>query len=62
MNDYYDMQLKEYGLEKLKKYHNFTFIKADISDISSNMKGVYNILEVCYYSYDKLGLIMLVFF
>ena len=32
MNNYYDIRLKEYRLEKLKQYKNFTFVKADISD------------------------------
>lgn len=32
MNDYYDVQLKEYRLSKLKVYPNFEFIKADIAD------------------------------
>ncbi len=30
MNDYYDVRLKEYRLDKLLKYPNFTFYKADI--------------------------------
>lgn len=34
MNDYYDVSLKEYRLTQLKAYHNFTFVKADISDKS----------------------------
>src|SRR5699024_10486207 len=32
LNDYYDVNLKQSRLEKLKPYENFTFIKADISD------------------------------
>ena len=32
MNDYYDTSLKDYRLNELKKYDNFTFIKGDISD------------------------------
>lgn len=32
LNDYYDVSLKKYRLEQLKAYHNFTFVKADISD------------------------------
>lgn len=32
MNDYYDVRIKEYRLEGLKKYANFTFVKGDISD------------------------------
>lgn len=32
MNDYYDVALKEYRLNQLKKFNNFTFIKGDISD------------------------------
>lgn len=32
MNDYYDVSLKEYRLAQLKKYPNFTFVNADITD------------------------------
>lgn len=32
MNDYYDVNLKEYRLEKLKKHANFYFIKGNIAD------------------------------
>ena len=32
MNDYYDVYLKEYRLNNLNKYDNYTFIKGDISD------------------------------
>ena len=32
VNDYYDVRLKEYRLEELKKYDNFTFIKGNIAD------------------------------
>lgn len=32
LNDYYDVNLKQSRLEKLKPYENFTFIKGDISD------------------------------
>lgn len=32
LNDYYDVSLKEYRLERLKAYPNFTFVKADIAD------------------------------
>ena len=32
LNDYYDVSLKEYRLEQLKAYPNFTFVKADIAD------------------------------
>lgn len=32
MSNYYDVSLKEYRLEQLKKYPNFTFVKADIGD------------------------------
>lgn len=32
MNDYYDVALKEYRLNQLKDYSNYTFIKGDISD------------------------------
>src|SRR5690625_2928292 len=32
INNYYDINLKKYRLEKLKSHENFTFIEADISD------------------------------
>lgn len=32
MNDYYDVRIKEYRLERLKNYENFTFVKGDISE------------------------------
>ncbi|MBQ9023725.1 MAG: GDP-mannose 4,6-dehydratase [Bacilli bacterium] len=32
MNDYYDTNLKDYRLEELNRYDNFTFIKGSISD------------------------------
>lgn len=32
MNDYYDVALKEYRLNQLQKFSNYTFIKGDISD------------------------------
>lgn len=32
MNDYYDVALKEYRLNQLQSYSNYTFIKGDISD------------------------------
>ena len=32
MNDYYDVKLKEYRLDKLTKYDNFTFIKGNLQD------------------------------
>ena len=32
MNDYYDVRLKEYRLEELLQYPNFTFIKGNIAD------------------------------
>lgn len=32
INDYYDVELKEYRLKKLKKNNNFIFIKGDLSD------------------------------
>lgn len=34
MNDYYDVNIKEYRLARLKAHSNFTFVKADISDKS----------------------------
>ncbi len=33
LNDYYDIRLKLYRLDKLKKYPNFTYIKADIENM-----------------------------
>ena len=32
VNDYYDVSLKEYRLDKLSKYDNFTFIKGNLAD------------------------------
>ncbi len=32
MNDYYDVNLKEYRLAQLEKYQNFVFLRGDISD------------------------------
>ena len=32
VNDYYDVKLKEYRLEKLSKYDNFEFIKGNLAD------------------------------
>ncbi len=32
LNDYYDVRLKEWRLDNLKHYKNFTFIKGDIED------------------------------
>ena len=32
MNDYYDVAIKEYRLDELKKYDNYTFIKGDLAD------------------------------
>ena len=32
MNDYYDVSIKEYRLNELKKYDNFTFIKGDLAN------------------------------
>ena len=32
MNDYYDVHLKQYRLDKLKEYENFIFIKGDLVD------------------------------
>lgn len=34
MNDYYDVRLKEYRLNKLLKFPNFTFYKADIENLN----------------------------
>ena len=38
INDYYDVELKDARLEKLKPYEKFTFIKGDISDKVMVMK------------------------
>lgn len=35
LNDYYDVNLKHYRLDELKKYSNFTFIKMDLKDKES---------------------------
>ena len=32
MNDYYDVSIKEYRLEELKKFDNFVFIKGNLAD------------------------------
>lgn len=32
MNDYYDVNLKEYRLNELEKYHNYIFIKGNLAD------------------------------
>ena len=32
MNDYYDVRLKEYRLNELEKYSNYTFIKGNLAD------------------------------
>lgn len=32
MNEYYDVKIKEYRLEKLQKFDNFTFIKGNLAD------------------------------
>lgn len=32
MNDYYDVALKDYRLEELSKFENFTFVKGSIAD------------------------------
>lgn len=32
MNDYYDVSLKEYRLQQLETYHNFTMVKGSIAD------------------------------
>jgi UDP-glucuronate 4-epimerase len=51
MNDYYDVRLKEYRLEQLKKHKNFIFYKGDIEQIDDlipifkkhKLKTVYNL-------------------
>lgn len=32
VNEYYDVKIKEYRLEKLQKFNNFTFIKGNLAD------------------------------
>ena len=34
MNDYYDVRIKEYRLNELSSFYNYTFIKGDLSDKS----------------------------
>ncbi len=41
LNDYYDVRLKEYRLEDLKKQADFTFHKIDIEDIAA-LDGIFN--------------------
>lgn len=51
MNDYYDVRLKEYRLNKLLAYPNFTFYKADIENLDdlrpifagNSFRAVYNL-------------------
>ncbi len=51
MNDYYDIRLKQYRLDKLLKYPNFTFYLADIENLEElkpifsahNFRAVYNL-------------------
>jgi len=38
LNDYYDVRLKYYRLELLKKYKNFKFVEADIENYQSLLK------------------------
>lgn len=40
MNDYYDVRLKEFRLQQLKSYKNFTFLKLDIEDKNA-LKSVF---------------------
>lgn len=40
MNDYYDVRLKEYRLEELKKNSNFQFMQTDIEDLE-DVKGLF---------------------
>ena len=35
LNDYYDVNLKKYRLEKIKKFNNFYFTKIDLSKKNS---------------------------
>lgn len=35
MNDYYDVRMKEYRLEKLKKYPNFKYYRGDIENLET---------------------------
>lgn len=41
MNDYYDVKIKEYRLEELKKFNNFIFIKGDLTD-RETIKNIFN--------------------
>ena len=41
INDYYDVNLKNYRLNELKRYDNFEFLKADISD-KTNMLRIFD--------------------
>ena len=44
MNDYYDVNLKEYRLSKLKKFDNFIFVKGNLQDkeLINNLFKKYN--------------------
>ncbi len=44
LNDYYDVKLKEYRLEQLKKYEKFKFVKLDIEN--------YDALKVLFETYE----------
>lgn len=35
MNDYYDVRIKEYRLEQLKKLKNFEFVKGNLANIET---------------------------
>ncbi len=41
VNDYYDVNLKEYRLIELKNFKNFTFIKGNIADKTLVEKELY---------------------
>ena len=39
INDYYDIQLKESRLSRLREFKEFSFVKADISDFAK-LQGI----------------------
>jgi UDP-glucuronate 4-epimerase len=45
LNDYYDVRIKNYRLEKLKKFKNFEFHKCDIADIN-HLSSIVNDIKI----------------
>lgn len=41
MNDYYDVRLKEYRLEKLSSSKTFSFVKGNLADILKNFFEIF---------------------